>query len=232
MKGGPQVALAVAAGYFLGRHRRFKLAIGLAVAGATGRLGGAHGNLLEQGLKLLTSSPEVEKIVDSVRGDLFEAGKAAAKAATSRQVSSLSTKLQERADALQHAANVAAGLEETTAGAAEDTTKAARGGVSSLKDRAAGGMRAAKSRMRRHTAEETEEREPYQDEYDEYDRDDYEGEPRRREPSAFEDRERSGGRSRQRLDDDQEPEDDREPPSRVARDEAPPRSRPVHRTRR
>ncbi|MFD1120605.1 hypothetical protein, partial [Sphaerisporangium aureirubrum] len=118
MKSGLQVALALAIGYLLGRHRKFKLAIALVVAGATGKLGGLSGNLVGQGVKLLGSSADVQKIVESVRGELFEAGKAAAKAATSRQVSSISAKLQERADALQHAANVAAGVEE--AGTAAD----------------------------------------------------------------------------------------------------------------
>jgi hypothetical protein len=239
--GGLKVAVAVALGYFLGRHRRFKLAIALAVAGATGRLGGARGNLLEQGMKLVSSSPELEKIVNSVRGELFEAGKAAAKAAASRQVGSLSTKLQDRAEALQHAANVAAGLEETAAGAAEGVaegvtegvTKTARGGVRGLRDRATGGVRAARSRVRPPVKEEEEE--PYEDEYDEYEEvdEEYEEEPRpRRGPS--ESRGRPSGRgAREPLDDgEEEPEDEEPAPrGRVVRDQPPAGSRPIRRTR-
>ncbi|MEV7969927.1 hypothetical protein AB0O34_28680 [Sphaerisporangium sp. NPDC088356] len=244
MTGGLKVALAVALGYFLGRHRRFKLAVALGVAGATGRLGGARGNLLEQGLKLVSSSPELEKIISSVRGELFEAGKAAAKATASRQVGSLSTKLQERAEALQHAADVAAGLEDvatgaTTAatGAAEGATKTARGGVRGLRDRAAGGVRAARSRVR-PPAEEEEEEEPYEDEYDEYEDEDEEYEeeaPPRRGPSGTEGRGRPAGRGvREPLDDEEEEEDEDEEPGprgRVVRDQPPPRSRPIRRNR-
>jgi hypothetical protein len=248
--GGLKVAVAVAIGYLLGRHRRFKLAVALAVAGATGRLGGARGNLLEQGMKLVSSSPELEKIVSSVRGELFEAGKAAAKAATSRQVTSLSTKLQQRAEALQHAANVAAGMEEAATGAAEGVTGAAegatgaaegvtrraKGGVGGLRDRATGRIRAARSRVR-PPAEEEEEEEPYEDEYDEYeDEEEFEEEPpTRRGPARPEGGGRSGG-VRERLDaeeDEEGPDEDREPEprGRVVRDEPARRSRPIRRTR-
>ncbi|MEU9889161.1 hypothetical protein [Sphaerisporangium sp. NPDC051011] len=189
MAGGLKVAVAVALGYFLGRHRRFKLAIALAVAGATGRLGGTRGNLLEQGMKLVSSSPELEKIVNSVRGELFEAGKAAA----SRQVSSISAKLQARAESLQHAANGAAGLEETATGAATEAAtgatatatgaargaaRTARGGVSGLRHRATGGYRTARARRPRG-----EEEGPYEDQYGEYaeyeEEEDYEEPPPR-----------------------------------------------------
>ncbi|WP_405148026.1 hypothetical protein OG589_09670 [Sphaerisporangium sp. NBC_01403] len=248
MTGGLKVALAVAIGYFLGRHRRFKLAVALGVAGATGKLGGTRGNLLEQGLKLVSSSPELEKIISSVRGELFEAGKAAAKATASRQVGSLSTKLQERAEALQHAANVAAGLEDVAGtatgaaagaatgaagaatGAAEGVTKTARGGVRGLRDRATGGMRAARSRVRPPAAEEEEE--PYEDEYEEYEDEEAEYEeeaPPRRGPAGG----RTTGRGvREPLDDEEEDEEEEpEPRGRVVRDQPPPRSRPIRRTR-
>lgn len=49
MKSGLTAGLALVIGYILGRNRRFKLAVALAVAGATGRLGGLGGNLLQQG---------------------------------------------------------------------------------------------------------------------------------------------------------------------------------------
>ncbi|MGW4644808.1 hypothetical protein ACWEN6_40325 [Sphaerisporangium sp. NPDC004334] len=235
MTGGLKVALAVALGYFLGRHRRFKLAVALGVAGATGRLGGARGNLIEQGLKLASSSPELEKIVNSVRGELFEAGKAAAKAAASRQVSSLSSKLQDRAEALQHAANVAAGLEEEVTGTAGEAAKTAKGGVTSLRERAAGGLRTARSRVRRPAEpapeEDLEEEEPYEEDYGEQDEYEEEAPPRRRPPQ---DRGRPAGRDTRRpAREEEEPEDDDEPPprGRVVRDQPPPRSRPVHRTR-
>lgn len=96
MEGKTEVALAIAVGYLLGRCHKLRLALTLALAGATGRLG-AQGNLLEQGMKLLGSSPELEKIAESVRSGLLEAGKAAAVTAASRQINSLSSRLTERA---------------------------------------------------------------------------------------------------------------------------------------
>ncbi|MEU0517936.1 hypothetical protein [Streptosporangium sp. NPDC006007] len=96
MEGKTELALAIAVGYLLGRCHKLRLALTLALAGATGRLG-AQGNLLEQGMKLLGSSPELEKIAESVRSGLLEAGKAAAVTAASRQINSLSSRLSERA---------------------------------------------------------------------------------------------------------------------------------------
>jgi hypothetical protein len=251
------VALALALGYFLGRHRKFKLAIALAIAGATGKLGGLRGNLLEQGVKLLGSSPDVQKVVDSVRGDLFEAGKAAAKAAAGKQVSSISTRLQERADALQHAANVAAGVEEAgtaaatgaaeAAGGAATGAKRAAGGAASEAARATGGFRerfrAGRARTRPKAAEEEE---PYEDESAEYDEEDYEEETPRRAARPAAERGRRRGDEDEKKDDDEDEFEDRfedepdedEPeraPSRgrVVRDrgQGPARSRPVRRGR-
>lgn len=233
--GGLKVGLALVVGYFLGRHRRFKLAIALAVAGATGRLGGVGGNLLEQGMKLAGSSPELEKIVDSVRGELFQAGKAAAKAATTRQVTSLSTKLQERAESLQRAAEAAADLEETAGSAAQGAAKTARGVAGGVRDKAAG-VRGARSRTARPM--EAEEEEPYEDQYDEFDEDaeeeEYEEPPRpRRAPdkSTAQGRPARGAR-RTARDEDEEPDDEEAAPGgRVARDRPPSRTHPVRRTR-
>ena len=106
---GVQVALAVGAGYFLGRNRKLRLVLMLAGGAATGKLGGAPGQLLRQGTKMLGSadlgkiSPELGKIAeitDTVRGPLAEAAKAAAMAAVTRQIDSLSDSLRDRAEAL------------------------------------------------------------------------------------------------------------------------------------
>jgi hypothetical protein len=94
MKGGARTALAVAAGYFLGRSKKMRLALMLAAAGATGRLG-TPGELLQRGTKMLASSPEVAKIAEDLRGELFDALKAAAVTAASSRIDSLSDRLQE-----------------------------------------------------------------------------------------------------------------------------------------
>ncbi|MET8051047.1 hypothetical protein ABZU75_25935 [Streptosporangium sp. NPDC005286] len=96
-----RMVLAVAGGYLLGRGK-YRLAAALAIAGVTGHLRAGKGDLLQQGLKMLTSSPEVEKIIESVRSDLLDAGKDAAKAAVSTQIDSLSSRLHDRAESLRN----------------------------------------------------------------------------------------------------------------------------------
>ncbi|WP_084955744.1 hypothetical protein [Thermoactinospora rubra] len=102
MKHKVQVALALAAGYYLGRRRKLRAAVALALAGAAGGLRrGAAGGLLQQGMKALGSSPQVEEMANRLRGELMEAGKAAAMAATTRQINSLADRLHERAESLR-----------------------------------------------------------------------------------------------------------------------------------
>ena len=100
MSSGAKIALAVAAGYCLGRHRKLRLAAAVAAAGVAGRWGASKSGLLEQGMKGL-NSPELEEITGRLRGDLREAGKAAAVAATSRQIDALSDAIHARAEALR-----------------------------------------------------------------------------------------------------------------------------------
>ncbi|WP_169951258.1 hypothetical protein [Microbispora sp. H11081] len=104
MKDGLKVALAVIAGYYLGRHQKFRFALMLALAILVARLKGegAAGALLQQVPKILGgAAPDVGKITERVRGDLLDIGKAAAMRATSKQIDNLSDKLHERAEALR-----------------------------------------------------------------------------------------------------------------------------------
>ncbi|MEU7690101.1 hypothetical protein OHB01_07590 [Microbispora hainanensis] len=104
MKDGLKVALAVIAGYYLGRHHKLRLAMVLALAILAARLKGegAAGALLEQVPKILGgAAPDLGKITERVRGDLLDIGKAAAMRATSRQIDNLSDRLHERAEALR-----------------------------------------------------------------------------------------------------------------------------------
>ncbi|GIH63837.1 hypothetical protein [Microbispora siamensis] len=104
MKDGLKVALAVIAGYYLGRHHKLRLALVLALAILAARLKGegTAGALLEQVPKILGGNvPDLGKLTERVRGDLLDIGKAAAMRATSRQIDNLSDKLHERAEALR-----------------------------------------------------------------------------------------------------------------------------------
>jgi hypothetical protein len=95
MKGGARVALAVAAGYLLGRTKKMRLALMVAAAGATGSLGGSPKDLLKRGIAQLGSVPELAELTDTVRGELLSAAKAAAVTAASNQITSLSGRLQD-----------------------------------------------------------------------------------------------------------------------------------------
>jgi hypothetical protein len=77
----------MAGGYFLGRTRKMKLALMLGGMIA-GRQAGGPGELLAQGSKLVSSSPELSRLVGDVRGRLLDAGKDAALAVATRQVES------------------------------------------------------------------------------------------------------------------------------------------------
>jgi hypothetical protein len=105
---GTQTALALGVGYILGRRRKMRLTMMLAAAAATGGVGGGA---LRRGMKMLGStealgkvSPQLAEIVDTVRGDLLDAGKAAAVAAATNRIGSLSDTLHERAQSIREPA--------------------------------------------------------------------------------------------------------------------------------
>jgi hypothetical protein len=111
MRGGTQTALALGVGYVLGRRRKMRMTTILAVAAATGGLGGVGGAALRRGMKMLGStealskvSPQLGEIVDTVRGDLVDAGKAAAVAAATDRIGSLADTLHERAQSIREPA--------------------------------------------------------------------------------------------------------------------------------
>jgi hypothetical protein len=111
MRGGTQTALALGVGYVLGRRRKMRMTTILAVAAATGGLGGVGGAALRRGMKMLGStealskvSPQLGEIVDTVRGDLLDAGKAAAVAAATDRIGSLADTLHERAQSIREPA--------------------------------------------------------------------------------------------------------------------------------
>ncbi|RAY13615.1 hypothetical protein DPM19_18220 [Actinomadura craniellae] len=134
------MALAVGAGYCLGRTRKLRWALALAGVGASSRKlpKGPAGELVAQGTQLLGSSPELKALAENVRGSLSEAGRAAAVAAVNNQMDALSTKLRERAEAMSRPA----GPEKTAAGK-ETGDKPARTREERPKPRGRGNLHAA-----------------------------------------------------------------------------------------
>jgi hypothetical protein len=109
MKKASNVALAIGAGYLLGRKHKLRLALVLATATATGRLGGAATQAIKRGGSLLGSSdamgklsPDLGKVMSTARGDLAGAGKAAVQAAVATRIESLTDSLHERTEGLRN----------------------------------------------------------------------------------------------------------------------------------
>ncbi|MGP3934747.1 hypothetical protein [Nonomuraea sp. KM88] len=96
-----RVALALAAGYYLGRRHKLRTAAMLAAASVAGKYRKGDGGLLAQGGKILGSSPEIDELTNRLRGQFMDVGKAAVMAAATRQINSLTEKLQERTESLQ-----------------------------------------------------------------------------------------------------------------------------------
>jgi hypothetical protein len=141
MASGPQVSLALGVGYLLGRRRKRKMMIMLGTAALTGVSTGPAGQLLKRGVKTAAGnlgsaetlgkiSPQVGEIAGLIQGDLVQAGKAAATAAVSSRLDSLTGQLQERAEELRNPAAAATGA---VGGAAE-----AAGGAAGTAARGAG----------------------------------------------------------------------------------------------
>jgi hypothetical protein len=125
MKGGAQTAVAIGVGYILGRRRKWRKATILAVAAATGGLGGLSSAAVKRGLQYLGSTdigdrlgPQVSEVVSTVRGDLLDAGKAAATAAVSNRIDSLSDTLHDRAERVKNPEAAVAGAGRTAGKAA------------------------------------------------------------------------------------------------------------------
>lgn len=94
MKGGARIALGVGIGYFLGRTRKMRWAMGLAGAAMSKRSTGLAGELLERGTSTLGGSQELTKITDTVRGELLGAVRSAAVTAASNRLDALNERLQ------------------------------------------------------------------------------------------------------------------------------------------
>ncbi|WSG63335.1 hypothetical protein OHB12_21005 [Nocardia sp. NBC_01730] len=97
MKAGARIAVGVGVGYVLGRTRKMRLALSLAGAVMARRSSGGPQELLQRGTSLISSSPELAKITDTVRGELLGAARAAAVTAASHRIDSLNSRLQQQA---------------------------------------------------------------------------------------------------------------------------------------
>jgi hypothetical protein len=94
MSNGAKVALAVGAGYMLGRTKKMRFALMLAAAGITGKFPTGPTQLVAHGLKSLGANADVSQLTEQLRGELLNAGRAAALSAATHQIDSLNDRLQ------------------------------------------------------------------------------------------------------------------------------------------
>jgi hypothetical protein len=94
MANGAKIALAVGAGYFLGRTKKSRLALMLAAAGITGKFPSSPTDLVAHGVKSLGGSQQISGLTEQLRGELLNAAKAAALAAATSRVDALNDRLQ------------------------------------------------------------------------------------------------------------------------------------------
>jgi hypothetical protein len=153
MKGGTQAAVALGVGYLLGRRRKMRMTTILAAGAMTGGLGALGGGLLRRGAKMLgstealgTMAPQLGELADTVRGDLLDAGKAAATAAVSNRLESLTDSLHERAELVRDPGAAAAGAAASAGkaartGAGEATRRVRRRGRPAARDEEADELR-------------------------------------------------------------------------------------------
>src|SRR3954447_12453273 len=84
-----KLAGAALSGYVLGRFKKGRRAVGLAMWLAGGRAGMDPKVLLRQALLSIANTPEAKQLLTQVRGPMLEAGKHAATATLESQVSAL-----------------------------------------------------------------------------------------------------------------------------------------------
>lgn len=175
MNSGMRAATAVGIGYVLGRRKKLRTATLVAAATAVG--GTTVGGLvLRRGMKMLGSSdalgkiaPQLGEIADTVRGDLFAAGKAAATSAVSNRLDSLTDSVHERAERVR---NPEAFVEEGAGQAAETGRAAGRAGR-----RAASGATGTARRAGRGVTRSRDDEDYEADEADDADADEADYEP-------------------------------------------------------
>lgn len=167
MKGGMRAATALGIGYLLGRRRKLRTATLMAAATAVGGTD-VGGLVLRRGMKMLGSTevlskvaPQFGELAETVRGDLVTAGKAAATAAVSNRVDSLTDSLHDRAERLR---NPGAAVAEGAGEAAETAGRAASGGARRATSTVGGTARRMTGRRGAGTAEP--EDEDYRDDED------------------------------------------------------------------
>lgn len=170
-----KIGAAVAGGYLLGRTKRGRLALGLALLLA----GYRPSTGLRKGLLQLADNPEIGKLTSQLRGPLGMAGRKAAEAVIAAQAARLTDQLSRRTEALTDQLKDAGQTGRDTAEGARDTAEGAVRGVgkrarrSDADENGAEPKKRGRSRARRQEDEDEvlDDAEYEDDEVDRYDED-------------------------------------------------------------
>ena len=133
-----KIGMGVGGGYALGRRKKLKLAVGLGAWLLGKRIRLDPQALLVEGLQKLAENPDVMKLSEEVRGQLFQAARAAATKGLTDQLTSLTDTINNQAEVLRSGA--LAGQEavgdtaEAAGSAVGDTAQGAGGAVGDTVD--------------------------------------------------------------------------------------------------
>jgi hypothetical protein len=183
MKGSMRAAAALAVGYFLGRQHRLRTAVLMAAATAVGG-SPVGGMVLRRGMKMASSAeaiskfaPQLTEIVDTVRDDLLDAAKAAAAAAVTNRIDTLTDSLHDRADRLRDVGEgTVEDVGEAASGAAGQAAETGRAAAGAGRRAASGAAGRAASTVGGAARLATGRRRPAARDEDEYESDEYEAE--------------------------------------------------------
>ncbi|KRE27942.1 hypothetical protein ASG82_16515 [Mycobacterium sp. Soil538] len=123
------------AGYLLGRTKKMKWALGLASAGLTGKFPSHPTDLVAYGLKSLNTSGELNQLTEQIRGELLNAGRAAAIAAAVSRVDALNNRLQGVTAAADQALDDVGGAVGDVGGSAGDAVGGVGGALNGVTGR-------------------------------------------------------------------------------------------------
>lgn len=95
------LAAGIAGGYVMGRTKKAKLAFAIATYIAGRRFGLRPRELAATGLKKVQQHPQLAHLGEKVRGDVLEAGRAAASSAAQRRIENVADAIHARTEALR-----------------------------------------------------------------------------------------------------------------------------------
>ena len=147
MKKGYELGAGIATGYFLGRTRKLKLALGVASWVAGKKLGVTPREAVVGLGRRVVESPEVKGALQELGGDARSAAQEAISAAVGSQVGSLAHRLHERTERLRPPGNDA-GTDDTPDDGGSQESGEGRSTPARFKDGGKGGTRREPSSRR------------------------------------------------------------------------------------